>query len=149
MKEATRTTMRTLCTFAFLLILICGCGPDTPSSIVEARMSAQTAYDEGIKAFEQKDYSLAEEKLTKALSIGNLYSELIDDARAKRIVSLAAQDKLDEAVKALQELKEDAVQQELVYLAHSYVLKKQGALRKSKQAFAKARKLNLYAKKFE
>jgi len=133
------------------LLLICflgGCGSGTSPSIIETRRSAQQAYDEGLKAFASKDFPTAEQRFTEALEAGGLYPDLYDTARANQVVAMAAQGKVEAALIALAKLEDNAEQKDLVFAAHSYLLKKQGKTKEARVAWARARRINRYVKKY-
>ena len=145
------TTVKLTATKAITLLLFCslvGCGRGTSPAVVETRLSAQQAYDEGVEAFQSKDFSTAEQRLTEALEAGGLYSDLFDLARARQVVAMAAQGKIEEAQAALAIFEANALEKDLVFSTRSYVLRKQGKKKESKAAWARARRINRYVKRF-
>jgi Tfp pilus assembly protein PilF len=115
----------------------------------EKRKNAQQAYQEGVAAFESRDFTTARDKLNEAISSGAVYSGSIVDAKVRFAVATAATGDIGAATAQLDELEKNAPDLDLVYAARSYVLAKQGKLAESRAALAKARQYNRTVQEFK
>lgn len=130
------------------IVFAIGCGAPG-EQMAEARISAYQSYDEAEKAFLARDYATAEPKYAAALSGGGLNADLYSDALVKHALCLAVGGKTSEASAALDKLEPEAINLDQIYVARSFIFKKQGKAAESRAALAKARQYNRTVQEFK
>jgi tetratricopeptide (TPR) repeat protein len=131
----------------FVACLLAGCGE---GEVVETRENAYAAVAQGDQAFQSRDYATAAEHFKAALDVGGLNPDIYAATSVRLAISSAALKKLDEAIGMLDKLEQEgAPNLAEIYVARSFVLKKQGKAAESRAALAKARRYNPRIQEFK
>lgn len=131
-----------------LAMIVVGCSYPG-EEVADVRRQANQAYADGLSAFDAKDRTLAEQKFTAAIDAGGLNPDSYMDAAIKRAVCWAAASKSDEALAELTKLESGGGPPDAIFIARSYVLRKQGKAAESRAALAKARQYNRTVQEFK
>lgn len=134
--------------FSLVLLLFIGCNSGTSEELIEKRVNAHEAYDQGMSAIGNKNYEEASAKLEAALTAGGLYPDLYDTARANLVVAFAAQGNFDEAQKVLAEFENWHEQKDLLFAAKSFLFAQQGKKSEANRELAKAKRVNRFIQPF-
>lgn len=126
-----------------------GCGYGTDADVVQSRENAQQAYDEALQAFASQDFATAKSHLDTAIATGDLYRDVLPTAYVMRAICSASAADFAAAHADLDAMVKGAPNLDEVFAARSYVLEKQGKTKEAKSAWAKARRINRYVRKFK
>ncbi len=129
------------------LVLAIGCSSSDGRN-GGSRRSAYVALDEANVAFAARDFAGAEEKLTTAIDARVLNPDSYCQAVTKRALCSAVAGKFEEALADLDKLGPAPSNADEVFIARSFIYKKQGKAAESRAALAKARQFNRTVKEF-
>jgi|GEM_PF-6605688 len=124
----------------FITLTLCcvvGCADGSKETVV-----SESAYNDGVNAFNEKQFEDAESMLTEALKIGALNVDSMCDARLKRARSRMELGDLDGAQEDLEFLLEGAPDTTIVLAMQGDLALKQGQTDEAKRLYSEARKSN-------
>lgn len=104
--------------------------------------ATESAYESGLKCFEQSDFSGAEKQLTAAVASGTLQPDLTESALRTLARARIAQGKLAEAEETLKQLQAGAMEQDQFLLVTAELELKKGNRDAAKRAVQQARAVN-------
>jgi hypothetical protein len=131
--------MRFLTGALFLISILCGCGSGTDGGQIAF---SEAAVENGLKAFEQRDWEKAELELSTAIGNGGLQPDIAETAIRSLAVSRVHLGKLAEAEADLQALEQGAMEMDLFWVANAELALKKGDSAAAKKALTEARKVN-------
>jgi hypothetical protein len=131
--------MRLLTCALVLISIVTGCGSGTDGGQISF---SEATVENGLKAFEQRDWQKAELELSTAIGNGGLQPDIAEAAIRSLAVSRVHLGKLAEAEADLQTLKQGAMEMDLFWLASAELAVKKGDSAAAKKAIAEARELN-------
>lgn len=123
-----------------LPLSVAGCSGGSASQDDVA--STESAYESGLKCFEQGDFSGAETQLTTAVASGTLQPDLTESALRTLARARIAQGKLTEAEETLKQLQAGAMEQDQFLLVTAELELKKGNRDAAKRAVQQARAVN-------
>jgi len=128
-------------------VALTGCGGS--SEIADRRQQASALADEGLTAFQNRDYATAVAKLSDPVDHGGLNVDAYCSAAVKLTVAYAHEGKYAEAEALLGKLEQGAPNLDEVYAARAFLLAKQGKAGEARTALAKARQFNRRIQEFK
>ncbi len=117
-----------------------GCSGDSASQDDVA--ATESAYESGLKCFEQSDFSGAETQLVTAITSGTLQPDLTEAALRTLARARIAQGKLAEAEETLKQLQAGAMEQDQFLLVTAELELKKNNRDAAKRAVQQARSVN-------
>ena len=142
------TKLPKILALALLAVPIAGCSTGTPEEVIESRKAAQKAFDDALQAVSSKDFVAAKTLLDQAIDSGKLYHDAISPAHINRAICSAMAGDFESAHADLDKMERGAPNLDEIFAARSFVFQKQGKTREAKAAWAKARRVNRYVRKF-
>jgi len=130
-----------------VIVALVGCGGS--KEIADRRAQASALADEGLAAFQNRDYATAIAKLSDPVEHGGLNVDAYCDAAVKLAVAYAHEGKYAEADALLTKLEQGAPNLDQIFAARSFLLKKQGKAADSRVMLAKARQINRTIQEFK
>lgn len=127
---------------------LAGCGRAS-KRVAHRRAEASQLADEGLAAFDNRDYATAIVKLSDPVDHGGLHGDVYCGVAVKLAVSYAHQGSYPEAEALLAKLEQGAPNLDQIYAARAFLLLKQGKAGDSRAALAKARQYNRSIKEFK
>lgn len=122
----------------FLIASGCQSSSAKPTEIARS----ESAYEQGANAFKSGNYSLACDEFTKAIDAPGLNPDLLIDALLKRSRCLSELREFDNAEIDVDRAEKAASEMDKVFLARSFLLKKQGDSAGARAEFEKARQID-------
>ena len=131
--------MRFLTGSLFLISILFGCGSGADGGKTSF---SEASVENGLKAFEQRDWEKAELELSTAIDNGGLQPDMAEAAIRSLAVSRVHLGKLAEAEADLQKLEQGAMEMDLFWLASAELAFKKGDSASAKKSIAEARRVN-------